>query len=228
LPQKLLAALLGLHVPYDVVIAHAELGLERPSLRRVVARARRLLAMDREAQAVASSWKLHRNPVCLDEATRSHLSFNEAGGCDHLGLIPVRRDAREQEFMRSIIAELKLHRPTLRVTVLGATVDDDALVEAGALSVTGQVASDELDALVRHYRIDGVVVPLTDPLFGHPVVVAARRLVLPFACLDWADGQSKMPAGDFPVDRSLAGHGVVKRLLPWIEQHAPAPRAAKA
>ena len=189
LPPKLLPALLGLHVPYDIVVAHTGLGLEEPSSRRVVARATRLLAMDREAQAVALCWKLRRNPVCIDDAARSHLSFDEAGGCDHLGLIPVRRDAREQEFMRAIIAELKQHRPALKVTVLGATVDDAALIDAGALSVTGPVDSDELDALVRHYRVDGVVLPLTKPLFGHPMVAAARRLALPLACLDWTDEQ---------------------------------------
>jgi GT2 family glycosyltransferase len=221
LPQKLLTALLGFHVPHDVVIAHAELGLERPSLRRVVARATRLLAMDREAQAAASSWKLRRNPVCIDEATRSHLSFDEAGGCDHLGLIPVRRDAREQAFMRDIIMELKQYRPALKVTVLGATVDDAALIDAGALSVTGQVGSEELDALVRHYRVDGVVLPLTSPLFGHPMIAAARRLALPLACLDWVDEHRV-------IDPSLASRSVVKRLLSSIEQRAPMPGIVKA
>lgn len=228
LPHQLLAALLALRLPHDVVVAHAELGLERPLLRRIVASAEHLLTLDREAQAVVTSWKLRRNPICLDEATRVNLSLIEAGGCDHLGLIPVRRDAREHQFIRAIIADLKQQRSLLKVTVLGATVDDAALIDAGALAVTGPVGSDELDALLRHHRIDGVLLTLTDPLFGHPLAAAARRLTLPLAYLDWTAGQCRTATGDLPIDPSLATHDVVKRLLSWIEHRAPVQRVARA
>jgi O-antigen biosynthesis protein len=226
LPSELLSSLLACRVPHDVVFAHAELGIEQPLPRRAIDTATRLLAIDREAEAIAVSCGVPGNVTSLDQATATRRSSNHAVG-EHLGVVPIRQDAREHQFLREVIAGLRQHRPGLKITVVGTSIDDAGLINAGALTVTGAVAGDELGVLLRHYRIDRMLLPLTRPLFGHPLVRSAKRSALPLAYLDWTDGRCNGATGDLPIEPSLPVREVVKRLLSWLEEGAPARQAAQ-
>ncbi len=111
--------------------------------------------------------------------------------------------------------------------MIGTSVDDAELINAGALTVTGAVAGDELGVLLRRYRIDRMLLPLTHPLFGHPLARSAKRSALPLAYLDWTEGRCHGAAGDLPIEPSLPAGDVVKRLLSWLEEGASARQAAQ-
>lgn len=121
--------------------------------------------------------------------------------------------------MRGLIVALARLRPDLDVVVIGATPDDSALMQAGRAFVTGPVAPAELDLLLGRYRLDRIVLCLTQPLFGHPMTTAATNCALPVAYIDWSDGRCPLRNGDLPLDPpGSSAAAVARRLLPWLEE----------
>jgi hypothetical protein len=238
-----MGALSRLAVPYDVFLAHSELGLEqtackirdvrkpagarprRPASaglfwRDFVAKADGVLVPDAQAEAFALSLSLHGNTrvaLAMTESRRLSKRSNRATTC--LGLVPVRECALEHQFMRGIIVGLTRARPDLDVVVTGRTHDDSDLMRAGAF-VTGAVEPFELDRLFRRLRFDRIVLCTTQPLFGHPIPSAVMACALPVAYFDWSHGHCPVRDGDLALDPSLPAAVVVERLSPWLQGSA--------
>jgi hypothetical protein len=226
LPPELLGSLLDLGISHDVVVAHADVRGDQTLPRRAIDTATHVWSIDREAMAIAKPLALPRPAENLDETAVRRRAPDRAGH-HHLGLLAVRHDAHEHRFMRDVISGLRQYHPDLKVTVIGASVDDAALMEAGALAVTGPTAGDELGVLLRRYRIDCVLVALTKPLFGHPLVTSLKQASVPLAYLDWNEGQCPATFGDLPINPSSTVDDVVKQSLSWLEKPHRAPRAAQ-
>jgi len=245
IPPAVVDALLKLSVPYDIFLAHTGLGLwqtsfqtrnvgkrvrVRPSQaasellfwRNIVAKADRVLVPDAHAEAVASSLSLHGITRVAPTASKPRrLSKRSNGTAARLGLVPVRECAQEYQFMRDIIAGLTRVRPDLDMVVTGSTDDDSDLMRAGAF-VTGPVDPTELDLLFCRFRFDRIMLCMTQPLFGHPVLSAAMAGTLPVAYFDWSHGHCPARDGDLPLDPLLPAAVVVERLLPWLQGRQPA------
>jgi hypothetical protein len=243
IPPAVMGALCRLAVPYDVFLAHSELGLEqtackirdvrkpagarprRPASaglfwRDFVAKADGVLVPDAQAEAFALSLSLHGNTrvaLAMTESRRLSKRSNRATTC--LGLVPVRECALEHQFMRGIIVGLTRARPDLDVVVTGRTHDDSDLMRAGAF-VTGAVEPFELDRLFRRLRFDRIVLCTTQPLFGHPIPSAVMACALPVAYFDWSHGHCPVRDGDLALDPSLPAAVVVERLSPWLQGSA--------
>lgn len=240
-PRAVVEALLQLNVPHDIYIAHAELGLEplsvqtRPANKRlampfeqspadgffwrsVIAKADRVLVPDAQAEAVVSSLALHRNTTRLAAAGPKwdHNAKSRDRAAVRLGLVPVRGDAQEYQFLRDAIAKLAALLPGLEIVVLGATLEDSDLLRAGAF-VSGSVDAAELAHLFRSYQCDRILLCLLRPLFGHPIASAVMTSGLPVAYLDWSRGRSRAREGDLPLDQLLSVTAAFERLARWLQ-----------
>jgi GT2 family glycosyltransferase len=242
IPRAVAGGLLEIAVPYDVVIAHTELGLKPvpmqtwriggPALadiaadvffwRGVVARADRVLVPDAQAEAVASTLALRRSTTRL--ATPTKAAAPARGGpnaATSLGLVPVYSSVRDHQFLRDVAARLRNLMPELRILVVGSTLDDSDLLRAN-IFVTGPVEPTELQALFRRHALDRILLCQTRALFGHPVPAAAMASGLPVAYVDWSRGQSPAREADLPLDPLLPAAAMVMHLAPWL-QGAPSP-----
>ena len=130
--------------------------------------------------------------------------------------------------MRGLISGLRREQPGLDFVVVGSTSDDGDLLRTGDVFVTGAVDAAELEALFRRYRLDRLVLCLTEPMFGHPILSAVMTSVLPVAYFDWSRGRCSARTGDLPLDPSLSTAGAVTRLVPWLRgQQRARPRCPR-
>lgn len=195
----------------------------------VVASADRVLVPDAQAEAFASRVAPRRNTIRVEtagtksapilEPSSASLSKLRDGSAQHLGLVPIRWSPKDHQFMRGLISGLGAEQPGLDLVVVGSTSDDDDLLRSGDVFVTGPVDAAELEALFRRYQFDCLVLCLTEPLFGHPILSAVMTSALPVAYLDWSGGRCPARTGDLPLDPSLSPAGAVTRLAPWLEGH---------
>jgi GT2 family glycosyltransferase len=240
IPLAVVEALLKLSVPYDVFLAHTELGLgQAPFQPRnvgkhvsaragqanpllwhdIVAKADRVLVPDAQAEAAALSFSHHGITRLAPTAMKSRRLLRRSNGtAARLGLIPVRGCVQEYQFMHDVIAGLTSARPDLDIVVTGSTHDDSDLMRAGAF-VTGSVDPTELSLLFRRFQFDRIVLCMTQPLFGHPALSAAMACSLPVAYFDWSRGHCPVRDGDLPLDPLLSTAVTVERLLPWLQEH---------
>ncbi len=236
-PRAAIDELLDLSVPYDLVVAHAELisaqtvgrgtvhALHTDEaipdlvfLQRVAAGADHVLAPDAQAAVAASVLCLHRTVTRLGVgAGRSVLPRFSRNAATRLGLVPVRGCAQEHRFMQGAITGLRQAMPELGIVVVGGTPDDRALFSAGDAFVTGAVDADELDVLFQRYRLDRVLCCLMRPLFGHPIPSAMANAGVPMAYVDWSRGRSPVRNGDFPLEMSPSAAAIVAQLIPWLQ-----------
>jgi O-antigen biosynthesis protein len=244
IPRGVVATLLELPVPHDIFVAHTDLGLERRSApesgsapdrderRRsnrtvedpffwslLVASADRVLVPDAQAEAFTSRVAPRRNTIRLGAAeANTSLSKVPDGAARRLGLVPVRRSPKDHRLMRGLISGLKRVHPELELVVAGSTSDDEELLRLSDVFVTGAVDVAELEALFRRYRFDRLMLCLTEPLFGHPILSAVMTSVLPVAYFDWSRGRCPVRVGDLPLDPTLSTAGAVTQLAPWLRE----------
>lgn len=244
IPRGLVATLLELPVPHDIFVAHTDLGLERRSApesasvsdrderRRsnrvvedpffwslLVASADRVLVPDAQAEAFTSRVAPRRNTLRLKAAeTNTPPPNSPDGAARRLGLVPIRRSPKDHRLMRGLIPGLKRAHPELELVVAGSTSDDHELLRSSDVFVTGAVDAAELEALFRRYRFDRLMLCLTEPLFGHPVLSAVMASALPVAYFDWSRGRCPVRPGDLPLDPSLSTAGAVTQLAPWLQE----------
>jgi GT2 family glycosyltransferase len=220
--RTVVQSLLELSIPYDLFLAHTELGLEQGPdttfFRDVVAGAGRVLVPDSQVEAVARSLALERITSLAAATAKGRQSTKRRGAAARLGLVPVRLCAQEHEFMRGVITRLAVVQSGLDVVVVGGTHDDTDLMRAGAF-VTGPVELADLHRLFRRYQLDRILLCLTQPLFGHPLLPAVMTSGLPVAYLDWSRGHCPFRALDLPLDPSSPARDAAERLLPWLQGH---------
>jgi GT2 family glycosyltransferase len=232
IPLAVLNALLELSIPYDLFLAHTQLGLEHASFqmsgqtvptplfcRDFITRAERVLVPDVQAEAAARSLSHHKITSLASVTAQVRRSLRRLNGpAGRLGLVPVRECAQEHQFMREVITRLVNTQPGLGIIVAGSTHDDTDLMRAGAF-VTGSIEAIELHRLFRRYQLDRIVLCVTRPLFGHPIISTVMTSELPVAYLDWSGGSCPVRDFDLPLDPTLSTETVIGCLLPWVRGH---------
>jgi O-antigen biosynthesis protein len=244
IPRGVVATLLELPVPHDIFVAHTDLGLERrsapesaatsgPDERRrsqrvdedpffwslLVASADRVLVPDAQAEAFTSRVAPRRNTIRLKSAeANTPPSKSPDGTVRRLGLVPIRRSPKDHQLMRGLIPGLKRAYPELELVVAGSTSDDHELLRSSDVFVTGAVDAAELEVLFRRYRFDRLMLCLTEPLFGHPILSAVMASALPVAYFDWSRGRCPVRPCDLPLDPSQSAAGAVTQLAPWLQE----------
>jgi hypothetical protein len=181
--------------------------------------AEKIWAIDRRAQAFAASMlpQLEAPDVTAagESAERAEARYVAGDPC-RLGLVPIRKCASEQRFLREIAAALFKTRPDLRLIVVGATLDDAALMRCPNLHVTGPVEAEELETVATIYALDRLFVCVTQPLFGHPLLNAAFSGPRSLAYVDWTNGAVAPRRDDLALDPSVPLRGLIEDLNGWV------------
>lgn len=120
--------------------------------------------------------------------------------------------------MREVITRLVKIQPSLDIVVAGSTYDDTDLIRAGTF-VTGSIQTTELHRLFRRYELDRIVLCVTRPLFGHPVLSTLMKSELPVAYVDWSRGSCPVRDFDLALDPTQSIEALVGRLSSWVEGH---------
>ncbi|HYA60035.1 MAG TPA: hypothetical protein VED85_06730 [Burkholderiaceae bacterium] len=84
--------------------------------------------------------------------------------------------------------------------------------------VTGLVGAEEFDNVINALGLGHLFVSATQPLFGHPVVTAARSSSLPTAYFDWSGGRIKAEKKDLPLNPHTSLDEITDRLSRWISK----------
>jgi hypothetical protein len=237
LPISLMRLLLALDVPHDMFIADAGLldrrddGLAsiaarsdtapswRAGWREIADKAKRILAPCGQAQAFAATLLPQRKIVRVDSSRsrrRAATTFDGEGDACRLGVIPVRSCADEQRQIVEIAHAFRRRRPDVSIVVLGAALDDLALMRIGNVFVTGRFDAAEFDRLIRANRLGALFLNLSRPLFGHPLVTLALNARRPTAYRHWSAGDVEPRAGDLAIPARSGLGAVANELAKWL------------
>jgi hypothetical protein len=135
---------------------------------------------------------------------------------NQLGFVLVRSCAQEQSLIGNIARKIAEIRPAISTTIMGAALDDIALMGSTDAFVTGSIDAAELDDLVDALGLGYLLVAATQPLFGHPILKAAAQCSLPTAYFDWSAGQTRPKKKDLPLDPQASLDDIIDRLGRWI------------
>ncbi len=187
--------------------------------RTIADKAGRILAPCGQAQAFAATILPERKILRVDskggEARPAVRSGKDQEAC-RLGVVPVRSCAQEQRQIVEIARAFRERRPDVSITVIGATLDDFALMRIGNVFVTGRAEIAEFDRLVRASRLGSLFLSLSQPLFGHPIVSLALNARLPVAYRDWSMGGLEARQGDLPIDPRSNLAAIIDDLAKWL------------
>jgi GT2 family glycosyltransferase len=182
--------------------------------------AEHILAADEHAKAFAASLFPQRRIIAMESSVDrrgpSPWRPTSREPARSLGLLPVRRGAQEQWLIASIARAFKTAQRDLTLTILGVTVDDAALMRIGNTHVTGALDDEEIETLYDWYDLDALFVCTTQPLFGHPHIIAVCSSSRPTAYFDWSNGEVAVRPGDLALDTKLAVDAIVAELDCWL------------
>ena len=181
--------------------------------------AKRILAPCAQAEAFATNVL---PGLIIDNIDRGHESRHpeiplqrHAAAC-HLGFVPVRSCAYEQQLIGETAREFGRIRPDISMTVIGATHNDIELMRKSNAFVTGPVDPDEIEQLIATLGVKYLFISTTRPLFAHPILSAAFSSDVPIAYFDWSMGRSKPKKKDLAIDPRLSFEAIVSALNGWM------------
>jgi GT2 family glycosyltransferase len=185
----------------------------------IAATAGRILVPSEHAQAFALS---HLDKSAVDRVA-AVLSFEakpkrrrRVRPISRLGLLPVRSNREEQGLIGGIAAALRLSNPVAAITVVGATLDDVALMRIGNVFVTGAIDPADFNGAVKSYGLQALYLAATRPIFGHPTTEVALACGLPIAFFDWSGGRLKPRNGDLVLDPATPFDEMMVHLGRWM------------
>jgi GT2 family glycosyltransferase len=133
-----------------------------------------------------------------------------------LGMVVPAADPHARVLAGELARCLRRDAPDAPLVVLGDPPDAAGLLLFGNVAVTGPLGEDELPALCRYHEVGRLFVERRQPLFGHPLVEAARAIGLSLAFRDWSLGVPDGALGDLAIDPFAASSDVVTSLLRWM------------
>jgi GT2 family glycosyltransferase len=186
--------------------------------RTIAGGASAILAMDEQARAFAARLFPRREIQEIYDAgprreRRASPECRNVGA--RLGFLPIRPCAEEQRFLAGIAHAFQRIDPDIKLVTFGAALDDVGLMRIGNMHVTGPVESDELEETATSYGVDFLFASVTQPLFGHPLLSAARDCPQRLAYFDWSCGIVEPRQGDLPLDPDLSVETIAAELLQW-------------
>lgn len=185
---------------------------------RLLETARKIYVPDGYAEVFASRIAGYRKLVEIKphkrKAKTKRPAKNWASG-KALGLIAVGADVAEYRRIQDMARTLNRELPERPIVVIGATIDDLALMRLDNVHVTGNVQAAERDQVLRQYDIGALVVPIQRPLFGHPAIAGFAGRA-PTASFDWSFGDVSPHPGDLALDPQATSSEINRSLVSWL------------
>lgn len=184
-----------------------------------VARAGRLIAPTEDAAAFAADF-FSGVPIehifLADRACTDTPIDAPASSRPCLGLLPIETSADSYRHLKALCTHLKHLRPELDMVVLGRTSDDLGLMKSDRVFVTGPINAEELADLTARHRITHLLIGPRQPLFGHPLQLAAHALPLPAARFDWTRREEDADNAEMRLSAERDAGDLARQLARWI------------
>ena len=225
LSRAALKRLLGIASSYDMLVADLDDAMRGSSIQRTssvlwleaAASADHILAPSPQAYAFAQQLVGESRLRLVTEPPTSQRfkQRNKRSSC--LGIIPARGGRDEFNLISAIARYFRLHRPEFTLFILGATVDDLAIMQIGNSYVAGVVPPEDLPHVSQSYDVDAHFLSTTRPLFGHPATEFALTASVPVAYLDWSRGRLEPDRYDLALDPANSFDQHAHRLSEWLQ-----------
>jgi GT2 family glycosyltransferase len=124
-------------------------------------------------------------------------------------------DAQADRLLVALGRALAKRESTMRIVVLGACVDDFAVMASGNVFVAGAVETGEYERLLRQYEVSALMAPYRTRLFGWADRLS-RQFALPQAFFDLSMGELSPGAGDLALDPRLCEAKAAARIADWF------------
>jgi GT2 family glycosyltransferase len=180
--------------------------------------ARRILAPNAAAKIFTTQVLPGREIHLLEQPTHAVLVPEPwRDGTRQLAIVSTRSSASEFGIMRSLALRLRSLQPALSIFVAGSTFDDVRLMSLDNVFVSGPIEASELSRVLQPHNVGWILTGFDGPLFGHPLIEAARGANVPVAYLDWSRGADVRRAGDLAIDPDLRNDQLVDQVTTWID-----------
>jgi len=189
--------------------------------RKLLSRARAIRPQDRMAEAFARQFfgdLFVIEPGLADVAPARAPDAPLARG----GVLAVVMPAPDPLADRLVVAlgrVLSKAAATARVVVLGACVDDLAVMAPGNVFVAGAVEAEEYERLLRQYEVSALIAPYRTRFFGWTDRLS-RAFGARQAYFDYSMGKLPQAGGDLALDPRLCDSKAAAMIAAWLR--APA------
>jgi GT2 family glycosyltransferase len=184
--------------------------LRRAKLGRALERAEAVVPLDRMAAAFAE--RVFKSPRPALDAPPPGV-WPQSGRIGRLGaLYPHRAPAIDRLLLR---LARRLAAGEAGLVVIGATLDDDALMATGAGFVTGPATPQDYAEIARDYGVEALIGPDRGGGYGDLEGTAAA-LGLPKAYFDWSFGAFAAQAGDLSLDPRICDDKAANLIVAWM------------
>ncbi|QHO78848.1 glycosyl transferase [Bradyrhizobium sp. CCBAU 051011] len=175
-----------------------------------------LLVPSKAARAYAEARWPSRKIVLHDWPTCS-LALPPISASDRsLVIVPSTPSPASLRMIQTLADRLWRCDPSLPIVVAGTTCGDDRLMSQPSLFVTGVVAADELGEVLAPHNPGWLLTNFEQPVFGHPLIEAAKQATRPVAYRDWSGGSLTPRKGDLAIPANVDAAGLVDRVVDWI------------
>lgn len=211
-PPRLIELIWGLDLPVDRWLISESMG----EIASLPSETTRLLVPSKAAKAFAQKRWPNRK-IVLQEWPTCSLTLPPVS-VSHKSLVIVLSapSPASLRIIRSLADRLWRHEPSLPIIITGTTCSDDRLMSQPNLFVMGAVAADELREVLTPHNPGWLLTDFEEPVFGHPLIEAAKQATRPVAYRDWSGGALKPRRGDLAIPANVDAAGLVDRVVDWV------------
>jgi GT2 family glycosyltransferase len=190
-------------------------------LGKLIQRARRIYGVSASATSFASRLLGRRKIIEIkpSRSTGSKLCGMDCALPERcIGFVACSNSAAEYCLMKSMALAINRKLPDRSIVVIGSTIDDIGLMRLDNVHVTGEIEASECRRILLQYGITTLVVPIKEPVFGHPTIIDLATY-LPTAFFDWSFGAVALRSTDLAMSPDLSDNQLVAILLPWLARN---------
>jgi GT2 family glycosyltransferase len=133
-----------------------------------------------------------------------------------LAIVPGSPSPLAWRIIRSLAVRFQQMEHRVPIVVAGGTCEDRRLMSFPNLFVTGKLEPDELADVLTPYDPTWLLTDFDQPLFGHPLIEAARRANRPVAFRDWTGGVLGSREDDLAIAPELDDDELTEVVARWI------------
>ena len=207
--------------PSDAARDESILAERATLLKRMAQRARRICGVGPRATSLASRFFTDRK---ISEIKPSRPKAMRPRGPERdlsersIGIVAVGYRMAEYGLIKSLALALGRETPERSIVIIGNTSDDIGLMKLDNVHVTGEIEPSECSRILHQYGVATLVVPIKEPVFGHPKIVDLTAY-LPTAFFDWSFGSVGARSRDLAMNPDLPDDQLVPTLLPWLARN---------
>ncbi|MGJ4952596.1 glycosyltransferase [Bradyrhizobium sp. HKCCYLS20291] len=131
-------------------------------------------------------------------------------------VIPTGPSSQAWQAIRAVAHHIRTSGKTVPIVVAGETLDDRRLMSYPNIFVTGPVAIEELPDLLAPHNPGWILTDFEAPLFGHPLIEAARLAPRPVAYRSWTGETLDARAGDLALPGTADDEALAAAVTRWI------------